>query len=131
MNTESLIYETIFGQVIAKANNYQAVPDGSGGRRIIKNIRIREYERIFAQQCSIYRDKLIDSDFTLYVKVYHSSARYDLDNSLKTLLDCLQQVRAITDDKFCTKIVAEKFIDKVYPRVSFAIQPQQSCLEFI
>ncbi len=119
MNMESLIYEIILGQVISKSNNYQAVPDGKGGRRIIKNDRIRAYEASFAQQCRIYRNKRINGPFTLFAK------------GLKTVLDCLQMVGAITDDKFCMKIVAEKFIDKINPRVTFAIQPQQSCLEFI
>ncbi len=121
----SMKEETIYGQIIAKANNYQAVPVGKGGRRIIKTDNIRAYERSIIQQCRIYRDKAINSDFTLFVKVYHSNGRYDLDNSLKTLLDCLQQVRAITDDKYCTKIVAEKHIDRMRPRVTFALQPLQ------
>ena len=34
---QDLVWETIFGQVVSKANNYQAVPDGKGGRRIIKS----------------------------------------------------------------------------------------------
>lgn len=82
--------ETIFGQVAGKANNYMAVPDGCGGRRIIKNDAIRQYERSFKRQCRIYRDKLIDRAFRLHIVVYYSGTRYDLDNSLKTILDCLQ-----------------------------------------
>ncbi len=54
--------------------------------------------------------------------------RYDLDNSLKTLLDCLQQVGAIADDKDCMRIVAEKHIDKDRPRVIFGIEPLQGNL---
>lgn len=44
-----------------------------------------------------------------------------LDNSLKTLLDCLQMVSAITDDKLCFQIEAEKKIDKYHPRIEFAL----------
>lgn len=117
--------ETIHGQIVSKANNYLAVPDKNGGRRIIKNDRIREYERSFREQCRLYRNKAIRGAFTLYARVYHSSGRYDLDNALKTLLDCLQDVGAIMDDKDCIKIVAEKHIDKHRPRVTFAIEPLQ------
>lgn len=46
---------------------------------------------------------------------------FPLDNSLKTLLDCLQMAGAITDDKLCFQIEAEKKIDKYHPRVEFAI----------
>ncbi len=120
--------ETIYGQVISKANNYLAVPDGGGGRRIIKNERIRAYERSFKSQCRIYRNKGIKGSFTLFAKIYHSSVRFDLDNSIKTLLDCLQQVGAIADDKDCMRIVAEKHIDKDRPRVTFSIEPQQGSL---
>ena len=35
--------ETIYGEVVAKANHYQAVPDKGGGRRIIKDDAIVEY----------------------------------------------------------------------------------------
>ena len=90
--------EVIHGQIIAKANHYQAVPGKSGTKRIIKDEKIRAYEKAFMQQCKVYRNKRISSRFRLFVRVFHSSVRFDLDNSLKTLLDCLQMVGAITDE---------------------------------
>jgi Holliday junction resolvase RusA-like endonuclease len=45
----------------------------------------------------------------------------DLDNALKCLLDCLQYAKAIKNDNKCVRIVAEKFIDKLNPRVEFKI----------
>ena len=113
--------EVIRGQIIAKANHYQAVPGKSGAKRIIKDEKIRAYEHSFMSQCRIYRNRCISSRFRLFVRVWHSSVRFDLDNSLKTLLDCLQMVRAITDDKLCFQIEAERKIDKYHPRVEFAL----------
>ena len=113
--------EIIHGQILAKANHYQAVPGKFGAKRIIKDEKIRTYERSFAQQCKIYRNRGISSRFRLFVRVFHSSVRFDLDNSLKTLLDCLQMVGAITDDKLCFQIEAEKKIDRYHPRIEFAI----------
>ena len=113
--------ETIFGQIVAKANHYQAVPGRNGEKRIIKDGKIRAYERSFMRQCAKYRNRRISSRFRLFVRVWHSSVRFDLDNSLKTLLDCLQMVEAITDDKLCFQIEAEKHIDKRNPRVEFAL----------
>ena len=113
--------EVIHGQIIAKANHYQAVPGKLGMKRIIKDEKILAYERSFMKQCQIYRNKRISSRFRLFVRVFHSSVRFDLDNSLKTLLDCLQMAGAITDDKLCFQIEAEKKIDKYHPRVEFAI----------
>ncbi|MEE0882258.1 MAG: RusA family crossover junction endodeoxyribonuclease, partial [Bacteroidales bacterium] len=112
--------EIIYGQIVGKANNYMVVPDGNG-KRIIKNEKIRAYERNFAKQCKIYANKRISSRFHLFVKVYNTSNRFDLDNALKTLADCLQYVGAITNDNLCTKIVAEKILDVRNPRVEFMI----------
>lgn len=117
--------ETIYGQVVSKANNYQIGYGGNGNRHIIKSPEIREYERSFVDQCRIYRDRMISCRFTLYVAVYESSVRYDLDNALKTILDCLQMAKAITNDNLCVKIVAEKRIDKNNPRVVFAIEEHE------
>lgn len=113
--------EVIRGQIVGKSNHYQAVPGKDGSRRIIKDEKIRTYEHSFMQQCRIYRNKGVSSRFKLFVRVFHSSVRFDLDNSLKTLLDCLQMVGAITDDKLCFQIEAEKRIDKYDPRIEFAI----------
>ncbi len=118
-------HETIYGQVVSKANSYQVGSGSNGNRHIIKSPKIREYERSFVDQCKIYRDRLIRSRFTLYVAVYESSVRYDLDNALKTILDCLQMAKAITNDNLCVKIVAEKRIDKNNPRVVFAIEEHE------
>ncbi len=116
--------ETIYGQVVGKANNYMVVHDG-GGKRLIKNDKIRAYEQSFAKQCKIYRNKRISSRFQLFVRVYNTSNRFDLDNALKTICDCLQYVGAITDDNLCSKIVAEKSIDRRNPRVEFMIIEEQ------
>lgn len=58
----------------------------------------------------------------LQVTVYYASARFDLDNSLKTLLDCLQYTGCITDDNLCYQILATKRIDRSKPRVEFQIK---------
>lgn len=122
------LLEVIYGQVVAKANNYQAVPDSSGGRRIIKSENVRNYERSFISQCKIYKGKYISKPFRLIVKVFESSSRYDLDNSLKTILDCLQYVRAIKDDNLCVGIEAEKKIDSRNPRIEFMIEETEPTL---
>ena len=116
-----MITEIIYGQIIAKANHYQAVPGTSGQKRIIKDKIIRAYERSFMEQCKTYRNKRISSRFRLFVRVWHSSERFVLDNSLKPLLDCLQMVGAIANDKLCYQIEAEKHLDKYHPRIEFAI----------
>ena len=128
---EQIVSEIIYGQIVAKANHYQAVPGKDGTRRIIKDDIIRRYEASFREQCVIYRKKGISCRFILYVRVYHSSERYDIDNSLKTLLDCLEDVGAIVNDKLCYKIIAEKAIDQNNPRIQFAIVPIEKQLNLL
>ena len=53
--------------------------------------------------------------------MYFSSNRPDLDNALKSTLDCLQMCKAITNDRNCVKIVANKFIDRIKPRLEFTL----------
>lgn len=113
--------EVIHGQIVAKANHYQAVPGKFGKKRIIKDEAIRAYEHSFIEQCKVYRNRRIATRFRLFVRVWHSSVKFDLDNSLKTLLDCLQMVGAITDDNLCFQIEAEKHLDKYHPRIEFAL----------
>lgn len=118
--------ETIHGQVISKANNYMI---GSHGG-IVKGDNVKKYERSFIRQCKIYKNKMIDCRFILHVVVYESSNAYDLDNSLKTILDCLQDARAITNDNLCVGIDAHKVIDRKNPRISFWIEELEPRLEF-
>lgn len=113
--------EIIHGQIVAKANNYQAVPDGNGGRRMIKSAKVRNYEKLFLKQCRIYSGCMINRPFDLTVTIYYLHGNFDLDNSLKTLLDCLQYAGAITNDNLCKHIDATKKIDRHNPRVEFSI----------
>lgn len=115
-------YEIIYGNIVSKANHYMAVPDGSGGRRIIKDGAIRAYEKSFKEQCKVYKGKAVKGVFGLVADVYFSSSQSDLDNALKTLLDCLQGCGAFADDNKCICIEARKHIDRVRPRVRFALK---------
>ena len=120
--------ETIYGQVVSKANSYMTVPDSAGGRRIIKNEQIRAYERSFLDQCRIYRGKGISRPFRLHVTVFESSNAYDIDNALKTILDCLQYAGAIANDNLCIGISATKKIDRRRPRVVYGIEETEPTL---
>lgn len=122
--------EIILGQCVAKANHYMSVPGKGGERRIIKDDAIRDYERSFARQCKVYKGKNIDEPFSLDIVVFQSSARYDLDNSLKTVLDCLQYVKAIKDDNKCIAINARKRVDARNPRIEFEINPVMDSICF-
>ena len=112
--------QTILGQVPSKANCYRIVTLGGHGS-LAKTGALKKYEKSFFLQCDKYRDKKIDGLFKLRLKVFNSSQRPDLDNSFKVILDCLQGCKAITNDRNCVSIEAEKYVDKVNPRIEFEI----------
>jgi Holliday junction resolvase RusA-like endonuclease len=89
---------------------------------MIKNDLIRRYERTFCAQCEIYRNRGINGKFRMEIDVFQSSPRFDLDNSIKTILDCLQMARAITDDNLCYSITATKHVDRKNPRIVFGLE---------
>lgn len=113
--------QVILGQPPSKSNSYKVITLYGHGS-IGKSSALKKYEESFFLQCGQYRDKEIAGFFELYLDVYFQSNRPDLDNSLKIVLDCLQQCKAITNDRQCVKIVAQKFIDKNNPRIEFELK---------
>jgi Holliday junction resolvase RusA-like endonuclease len=113
-------WQTIIGNCPSKSNCYKIIKK-AGHADLCKTDALKQYENTFYMQCGKYRNLNIDGYFEYHCNVYYPSMKSDLDNSLKVQLDCLQLVKAIKNDNRCVKIVAEKFIDKVNPRVEFKI----------
>ena len=112
--------QTIIGQAPSKSNCYKIITL-SGHGSLAKTPALKAYEKSFYLQCNNYRNANIKSLFELHLDVYNSSQRPDLDNSFKVVLDCLQSCKAIENDRNCVKIVAQKFVDKLNPRIEFEI----------
>ena len=112
--------QVILGSVPSKSNCYRIVTLGGHGS-LAKTSAMKEFEKNFYLQCGTYRNRNIQGFFELYADVYFQSNQPDLDNSLKGLLDCLQGCNAIKNDRNCVKIVANKFIDKLNPRIEFTL----------
>ena len=118
MDVQEIGWETIIGTVPSKSNGLRFI-----GGRTYKSKAITDYEKTFWAQCIKYRYKGISKPFELSLNVYYPSRRSDLDGSFKIILDMLQTCGAITNDRNCTKIIAERFIDKLNPRIEFRITP--------
>ena len=111
---------TILGKIPSKSNCYKVITLGGHGS-LAKTKALKEYERKFFLQCT-ERERNIQGFFKLRIDVYLESQRQDLDNPLKTFLDCLQQCHVIKNDNTCIEIIARKFIDKVNPRVEYELE---------
>lgn len=113
--------QTIYGTPPSKSNQYRII-NIKGHGSLAKTDAMKKYERDFYMQCGAYRNRNIKNFFEFYIDVYLPSQRQDLDNILKGVMDCLQSCKAIDNDRYCVKIVAQKFIDPVRPRVEFTIK---------
>lgn len=121
--------QIIYGVIPSKSNCYVIITmkppkdsDKKGHASLAKSAALKRYENDFYIQCNQYRNKMIDGYFQVEVDVYYPNQRSDLDNSLKVLLDCLQKVGAFKNDNKCTRIVANKFLDPVNPRIEFEVK---------
>ena len=113
--------QVIYGNCPSKSNCYKIVNIG-GHASLSKTKALKEYEESFYIQCDKYRGANISGYFELHIRVYYPSQRSDLDNSLKVVLDCLQRVKAISNDNKCVRIVADKFLDRERPRIAFELK---------
>ena len=113
-------WQTILGQAPSKSNSYKVVTLNGHGS-LAKQKALKTYEDTFFIQVGAYRNLNIQGFFELHIRVYFATMSHDLDNSLKIVLDCLQYTKTIKNDNKCVKIVAEKFVDKVNPRIEFKI----------
>lgn len=111
---------TIYGDVVSKSNQYRIIKIG-GHASLKKTDAVKKFEQSFFLQNSL-RNVFIEGFFELYVDVYFSSNRKDLDGAFKLLLDALQADRTIKNDRQCVKIVANKFVDKVKPRIEYTLR---------
>jgi len=110
---------TILGQVPSKSNGYKI-----GNNRLYKSKELKDYEHFFLLKMLEYRHLFLEpikEKFAIEILVYFQSNRSDLDNSAKIILDCLQDCKAIENDRLCHKLTMHKFIDKDNPRIEFEI----------
>lgn len=119
--------QIIHGKCPSKSNCYKIIT--IGGKNVParsslgKTKVLQDYEKSFFLQCNLYRNMNMQGFFEIEIDVFYPNNQADLDNSLKIVMDCLQLVRAIPNDNKCTRIVANKFVDKDRPRIEFELKP--------
>ena len=117
---------TIHGNTPSKSNCYKIITIGKGLKKhssLAKTKALKQYEQDFYIQLPpTLRNLDINSYFEFEIDVFYPSQRADLDNSLKVVLDCLQHSKTIRNDNKCVRIVANKALDKINPRIEFKIK---------
>jgi Holliday junction resolvase RusA-like endonuclease len=120
MNTgKSYPKVTIYGDVVSKSNQYRIITI-NGHASLKKSDAVKRFEEKFFLQNPL-RGVNISGFFEIYMDAYFSSNRKDLDGAFKLVLDVLQSSKTIKNDRNCVRIVANKFVDKVNPRIEFTL----------
>lgn len=89
---------------------------------LAKTKKLLNYERDFSLQAGPYKNKNIEDYFGLWLRVYYDSERPDLDGCLKIILDCLQKIKAVSNDRNCIKLDVEKMPkDAKNPRIELRL----------
>lgn len=119
--------QTILGSPPSKSNCYKIITlrskSGESHGSLAKAAPLKKYENDFFIQCNLYRNANIQGYFEFEMDVYYPNQRSDLDNSCKVVLDCLQKVGAFPNDNKLTRLIVNKFLDKINPRIEFIIKP--------
>lgn len=111
---------TIYGDVVSKSNQYKIITI-NGHASLKKSDAVKAFEQKFYLQNPL-RNANISGFFELYLDAFFSSNRKDLDGAFKLVLDMLQASNTIKNDRNCVKIVANKYIDRIMPRIEFTIK---------
>lgn len=85
-----------------------------------------EFDFVFGSRQDLPTTRMMDKPFELLIKVYYKSKMHDLDNSFKTVLDCCQMAKLISNDNLCMHVNGFKFVDKDNPRVEFMIRQYET-----
>lgn len=107
----------VHGQLYSKANSRNVGRNLKTGKLFnVKSPEAQSYTKhCIAQLKKFWEDKSpITCRIKLGVDIYHSSNRFDLDESL--LMDCLQQSGVIGNDRQIMKKIINKKFDKRDPR---------------
>lgn len=111
---------TIYGDVVSKSNQYKIITI-NGHASLKKSDAVKAFEQKFYLQNPL-RNANISGFFELYLDAFFSSNRKDLDGAFKLVLDMLQASNTIKNDRNCVKIIANKYIDRIMPRIEFTIK---------
>ena len=109
--------QTILGEPASKANSRRLVYVGRKPR-VIKSKKALEYSQIFEEQVKP-PNVPIDGDVRLDITIWYKTRRPDLDPSL--IMDLLQKVGVIHNDRQIKEIHAIHRIDRENPRSSMKI----------
>lgn len=116
------VYVTVDGEPTSKANNRRLVTI-NGKPRFIKSKRGIELAKQWEKECPVLKEPIKD-DIVAYIKLFYTTRRPDLDESL--ILDLLQG-KLIVNDRQVRERHTFWGLDKSRPRSVILLRPMASC----
>lgn len=107
----------VFGEPASKANSRKVVRFGQR-IAVIKSSKAREYVGAFKHQVK-KMDELMTGDLSVHIKIFYSSRRPDLDESV--ILDCMQGLIYENDRQVKEKHIYHG-LDKENPRAEIIVE---------
>lgn len=109
------------GELASKSNGRRFIRRGL----IIKSNKALIFEELFPLQVRPKpEDCITEGEVTLTATIFYKTQRNDLDESL--LMDCIQNVGLVSNDRQIREKHIYHGIDKVNPRVEFKIEARNS-----
>lgn len=113
---------TIQGAVPSKSNSYKLTNRGKFAS-MYKAKGLKAYEKMFYLQVPAEaRGVELKGLLKVFLSVYYTSNRLDLDNSAKIILDCMQDAKVMKNDRQVVELHMYKHIDKKNPRVEIEVK---------
>jgi hypothetical protein len=116
------IYVVVLGEPASKANSRRLVHIG-GKPRFIKSKKALAFEKEWGSNCPVI-DNVLDRETIAYIRMYYTSRRPDMDESL--VLDLLQG-RLIKNDRQIRERHTYWGLDRQRPRSCVLLVPLEAC----
>ena len=87
-----------------------------------KSKEMKKWELNFQKQLLQFSNPHIIGKFDFQVTVYFNTDLSDLDGMFKGVLDVLESMGWIENDRHCRRIFAEKRVDALNPRIYFKLK---------
>ena len=115
----------IIGHAVSVNKSLLRFGGADGKTRTVKTADRREWDKMMIDQLRAqWNLRLpVEEEVFLVIDVYLSANTMDVDNSLKPLLDAMQEAGVLKNDRLVRRATITKHVDRHRPRVEVIVYP--------
>ena len=115
----------IIGHAVSVNKSLLRFGGADGKTRTVKTADRREWDKMMIDQLRAqWNLRLpVEEEVFLVIDVYLSANTMDVDNSLKPLLDAMQEAGVLKNDRLVRRATITKHVDRHRPRVDVIVYP--------